>query len=257
MNTAWIGRSARRRFSACALAEACGEHAHAVEQLESRTLFAADPITPNHPVWTSVSGGAKIDGVIRPAEWAGAHVIERAQAHVEGSNIRIMAKHNAVGLMLAIDVRDTRLWSDGGGGGSGQRWEYWNDDSIALFFDPRNTRARNLPVTGRVLAFNLGDMGSPTSGSGRVLRWDFLKGNGRGGGALATPDSTLSPGIKWKTRLNGTLNDNRDVDVGWTTEVMIPWSALGMSGQPANGATIGMNFDISFDNDGGERRIEY
>ncbi|MCC6319910.1 MAG: cellulase family glycosylhydrolase [Phycisphaerales bacterium] len=230
---------------------------HAFEQLESRALFAADPITANHPVWTAISAGGRIDGQIKTAEWALSPVVERAQAHVDGSSVSMRAKYNNVGLILAFDVRDTRLWSDGRGSGSGDRWEYWHDDSIALFFDPRNTRAKNLPATGRVLAFNLGDPASPTSGPGRIARWDYLKGNGKGGGALVTPDAALWPGIKWKTRINGTVNNNSDVDVGWTTEVRIPWGALGMSGRPANGAVIGMNFDMSFDNDGGERTIEY
>lgn len=245
--------SARRRLTH--LTHAAGQPG--MEGLEPRTLLAADPITGNHPLWTAISGGAKINGVIRPAEWAGAFTVTRTQAHVDGSNVTLMMKYSARGLMIAADVRDTRLWADGTGNGAGPRWEFWHDDAIALFFDPRNSRARNLPATGRMLAFNLGGMKAPINGGGKVSRYEYLRGNGHGLGAHINFDGSLTPGVKWATRIRGTVNNNTDIDIGWTAEVMIPWAFLGMSGPPLNGRQIGMNFELFDDNDGGDVVVNY
>lgn len=244
----------RRSRSAVRLVEASGE---CFESLEPRTLLAADPVTGNHPLWVAVSGNASINGNLTLSEWANAAPIVRTQPHLDQTNITVRVMYNDTGLIVSADVRDTRLWADGAGGGSGDRWEFWKDDGIALFLDPRNTRAKVLPASGRMLAFNIGSMSSPTTGSGRVLRYDFLKGDGRGGGALVTTDGSLPSGLRWSTRLKGTVNRNNNTDVGWTTEVIIPWDALGMSGKPVNGQTIGMNFDVYFDNNGGDRTSDY
>lgn len=43
------------------------------------------------------------------------------------------------------------------------------------------------------------------------------------------------PGLKTAVKLDGTLNDNSDVDQGWTVELAFPWS--GMKALRKNGAT--------------------
>jgi hypothetical protein len=35
------------------------------------------------------------------------------------------------------------------------------------------------------------------------------------------------PGLKVATRWDGTLNDHRDIDRGWTCEIAIPWASMG------------------------------
>lgn len=239
------------------LAAAAGKASFEVEGLEARTLFAADPVTSNDPLFTAVNGPARIDGVIRDAEWAGSTPITRIEPHDDKSNMTLRFRYNAQYLFVAADVRDEYLWADGEGGGTGDRWDFWEDDGMALFFDPRNTRAKKLPASGRMFAFNIGAMTSPINGPGRVERWEFLKGNGKGGGALTTVDGSLYPGLKWAVKLNGTVNNNSDVDVGWTAEARIPWAALGMASKPVNGDAIGMNFEFYFDNDGGKRSFDY
>ena len=34
------------------------------------------------------------------------------------------------------------------------------------------------------------------------------------------------PGLKWAVHIDGTLNDNSDIDQGWTAEIAFPWQGL-------------------------------
>lgn len=43
------------------------------------------------------------------------------------------------------------------------------------------------------------------------------------------------PGLETAVQLEGTLNDHRDIDKGWSLEISIPWSSLGLL---ANGRSI-------------------
>ncbi|HTE31402.1 MAG TPA: carbohydrate-binding family 9-like protein [Chryseolinea sp.] len=48
------------------------------------------------------------------------------------------------------------------------------------------------------------------------------------------------PGLQTATKIDGTINDNRDIDKGWSLEIAIPWTSLqlladGRSIPPANG----------------------
>jgi len=53
------------------------------------------------------------------------------------------------------------------------------------------------------------------------------------------------PGLETAVRLDGTLNDNSDIDRGWTLEIGIPWDSLkvlsnGRTIPPTNGDTWNM-----------------
>ena len=43
------------------------------------------------------------------------------------------------------------------------------------------------------------------------------------------------PGLQTAVQVDGTLNDNSDIDQGWSLEIAIPWSSLGLL---AGGSTI-------------------
>lgn len=239
------------RRTAARLADASGHAAEQFERLEQRALFAADPITNNHPVWHAplATVPMRIDGNLTDREWAGAPSVVRTLAFNADSATTLRMKHTPQGLVLGVEIRDDWLWADGTGGGAGNRWDWHDDDSFRVFFDPVNSRRATLQSTGRVLAFNMGAFNGPANGSGRVARWEFGRGNGRGS-FNAIP---LPAGMRWATRVIGTVNNNADLDTGWTAEVFIPWSALGMKARPANGRVIGMNFDVLFDDNGGVR----
>jgi hypothetical protein len=34
------------------------------------------------------------------------------------------------------------------------------------------------------------------------------------------------PGLRWAVAVDGTLNDDRDIDRGWTVELAFPWSGM-------------------------------
>jgi len=228
----------------------------ALEALEQRQLLAfADPATANNPIWHAVeapSGSIIIDGKLRASEWAGAQTIVRTMAFDSYMRATLRAKYTPEGLVLALDVRDRNLWADGNGGGSGGRWEHYSDDSVMFFFDPANAKGRFLPASGRMLAFNIAGMNAPETGTGKVNRWLWEKGDGRGGGVKVNADFSLSAGVRWAVDVGRQkMNNNVGNDTGWTAEAFLPWSALGMTGAPANGKTMGMTYMVRYDDDGG------
>ena len=56
------------------------------------------------------------------------------------------------------------------------------------------------------------------------------------------------PGLKCAVAVDGTVNDNRDRDRGWTAEIAIPWSGMGWAASdgralpPRDGDTWRMDF---------------
>ncbi|MFM9910545.1 MAG: carbohydrate-binding family 9-like protein [Chitinophagaceae bacterium] len=69
----------------------------------------------------------------------------------------------------------------------------------------------------------------------------FWKGNHPRGIRWAFTNYDL-PGLQTSVQIEGTLNDNSDIDKGWSLEIAIPWSSLGLlangrSVPPANGDT--------------------
>lgn len=210
-------------------------------------------MTTTHPVWFANYGTARVDGAIRPLEWANSVSIVRAQPNRANSAATIRMMYNENGLFIAADVRDEFLWADGSGSGTGTRYDWFDDDALAFYFDPSNTRKRFLPAQGRALSLNLGNPAGPVSGVGRVTRFNYIMGNSDLNGLHVNPYGALSTGMKWRTRLQGTLNNNADIDTGYTTEIFLPWASLGMAGMPVDGTAITMNFSVYFDDTGGTR----
>ncbi len=105
---------------------------------------------------------------------------------------------------------------------------------------------------------NVGNAFDPLTGAGTVRRCKFVTSNGQE--SFGTEDVVACPdpitafletlGIRWATRVDGTVNDPIDVDCGWVPEIFLAWTALSMAA-PASGHTIGRNFDVVFDDDGG------
>src|SRR5262249_51824969 len=50
-----------------------------VESLEPRQLLAADPVTPDNPLWLIPRGDAVVDGVLNEPDWASAYEVFRTQ----------------------------------------------------------------------------------------------------------------------------------------------------------------------------------
>lgn len=224
-----------------------------LEALEPRTLLAVDPLSPDHELWLAPPGTAVIDGLLSDAGWDTAFRIERAQPHRLAS-FTILLMHSPDGLFVGIRADDEHLWADGSGGGSGPRWALEDDDSVTLYFDPDLSRDEWMAPQDRAIGFNLAPMEAPFSGSGSVRRAKFVRGDSLGGAPDALPGGELPPGLIYASRLLGTVNDPSDLDQGWTSEVFVPWNAIGIS-SPGHGLVFGMNFDVIFDNDGGTRNF--
>lgn len=230
------------------------QQAVSLDALEGRILMAADPISPDHALWAIPTGEAVVDGVLDDSSWQQAEHIFRTQASRSDRAVNVRYMYSSRGLYVGIEVEDNNLWADGNGGGSGAPWELESDDSLTLYFDQDGSRDEFLQASDRALGFNIAPLGSAISGSGPVARSKFIKGDGRGGAPGVYSDSRIPGEIHWAINLDGTLNDNSDVDGGWTAELFMPWSVLGMS-SPHHGQTMGMNFDLIYDNDGGTRNL--
>lgn len=227
------------------------------EALEPRVLMAVDPITPDNPLWTIPRGAAVIDGLLNDADWANAGEVFRTQATRDDRAVTIKMMYDDIGIYLSANVEDRTLWSDGLGAGTGNRWEVETDDSITFYFDPDNSRDEYFQDTDRAFGVNLGNPTDPLnpSNGGTARRYKFVHGTGTGGAPDVNPGGALATGMLYATVVTGTVNNNADIDTGWTTEVFMPWAALNMTGAPTNGQTFGMNFDMIQDNTGGDRDL--
>jgi hypothetical protein len=228
-----------------------------IERLEPRLLLAADPVTPDNPLWIIPRGDAVIDGLLDDPAWDAAGAIFRTQATRDDRAVAIRMMHNDAGLFLAADVQDFNIWADGVGAGAGNRWEVEQDDSVTFYFDPDNSRDLLLQPSDRALGVNLGLPTDPVNRAdgGPVRRWKWVRGDGAGGAPDAIPGGDLPPGAAYASHVRGTVNNPADIDQGWSVEIFIPWSALGMAGPPPHGHTFGINFEMIQDNDGGYRNL--
>ena len=242
------------------------------ERLEDRTLFSVvDPITDDHPLWTIPRGAAVIDGVLDEAQWDSAFQTTRTLAYQEGVVITVSAMYDSQGIYLATDVLDKDLWADGNGGGEGELWQIETDDSVIFYFDLDSSREEYLQETDLAFGYNIGNFTDPkNTADGPVRRFKFIKGDGAGGAPSVgwfgdnwgeieargdNPEDYYKPdGVSYKTTYQGTLNDDSDIDTGWTSELFLPWSVLGITA-PTHGFTFGMNFNVILDDTGGERDL--
>lgn len=215
-----------------------------------------DPVTPDAPLWvlSRTTATMTVDGQLDEPAWQSAVPIVRTQAWRDDGQIVIRMLYSTSGaqqgVFLSAQVRDENVWADGSGGGSGNSWEVEFDDSILFYFDPDRSRDEYMQGSDRCFGVNLGNMGDPVNGAARVRRMTFSQGDGAGG----RPGIVIVPaGTAWASTIQGTLNGG-SADTGWTIELFLPWATLNMA-PPAHGDTIGMNFDLIFDNDGGTRNF--
>ncbi len=242
------------------------------EKLEDRTLFSGlDPITNDHPLWAIPRGTAVIDGLLNEDQWASAFSTTRTLAFNENVVATVSAMYDSKGIYLATDVLDQYLWADGHGNGVGNLWDIETDDSVIFYFDLDSSRDNNFQATDLAFGYSIGDFSDPkNTADGPVRRFKYILGDGIGGatgagwfgddwGAIeaqgGNPEDFFRPdGVLYKTTYRGTLNNDTDIDIGWTSELFMPWSSLGIAA-PTHGFTMGMNFDVMLDDTGGARDL--
>lgn len=245
----------------------------APEALEPRVLLAVDPVTTDHPVWFARPGEAVVDGNLNDQAWASAYTVRRSAAFKDNQYADVKFLFGQNGLYVGWDIRDEFIFADGiGNAGVTFAWMVEEDDSMTVYFDPDNSRDELFADADRALAINLGSQADYLAQSGGTVRIapsnrplptaKWVKGNAANPASpvFAESNGLFPTGLTYATVINGTINSGsvRDAnpanrDVGWTTEMFFPWAAIGLPARPANGAVIGMNFDIIFDDDGGTR----
>lgn len=255
-------RDTRDRRPAARLAERAHGLAGFFDQLEPRLMMATDPVTTDNPLWTAIKTSETItlDGVLNESAWSAADEIRRSEAFRYNSAVVIRMLYSTAGLYIGVDVTDDKLWNDGmGSDGAAQRYDLETDDSMTFYFDANNSRDEYFQPTDRGFGVNLAnptDQYTVVPIQGKMLKLvKYIKGSTTAGTAVDTnPGGTIPTEIQWFTKVTGTVNNNSDVDTGWVSEFFFPWSVLNTTA-PANGQTMGMNFDIIFDNDGGQRNL--
>ncbi|MCC6229301.1 MAG: cellulase family glycosylhydrolase [Phycisphaerales bacterium] len=242
--------------------------AGSIEPLEARTLMAADPVTPDNPLWAIPRGSAVIDGTLSDADWDSALTIFRTQATRNDRAATIRMMWDDTGISMSAEVQDENLWADGMGSGTGNRWEVESDDSLTFYFDPNNSRDEYFQNGDYAFGASIAAWTDSYSGSGAVKRYKYVTGDGAGGAAdseefnwydveqagLNPWDFFIPTGASYATTYAGTINNSSDTDTGWSMEMYLPWTALRISA-PTHGTTMGMNFDLILDQDGSTRNL--
>jgi hypothetical protein len=156
--------------------------------------------------------------------------------NIAGQNyVDVRVAYSPAGLAIKATVVDYWVWYGNGA-------QPTQDDAIAFYLDTHNDRA-SAPQSDDYL-FIYGANRSPNDTS--PYR-HLAQGNGSGWQALTTGAFTGTGDVQWDT---GGPNDNSNgFEYGWVASLVIPWSQLGLSGPPANGARWGLGA-INYDRDG-------
>lgn len=190
------------------------EGSEALGQQAARVIEAAldDPIATHEAVCIWADRPPKIDGVPDEAIWLKARRIEAFPAFWAGqpSDIRTVAwlVWDTDALYFTATMADDELWA----AGTKRNDRLWEGDVFELFFRPREDRPAyyEFQVNPRGVLLELA---FPRRG---IPYEELAKGPPRGMTAAL--------------RVGGTLNDDSDVDVRWTIEGRIPWTAFAPTG---------------------------
>ena len=194
---------------------------------------------------TSVS----IDGEILASEWARAPWSEEF-VDIEGDSrpkpnhrTRMKMAWDEQYFYIAAELVEPHLWAEMTEHDS----VIWHEDDFEVFIDPDGDRQEyyEVEINARGTVFDL------------LLEKTYIDGG------PALHDWTLT-GLKHGIELDGTLNDNRDVDQGWTVELALPWSALSERANRPSPPKAGDQWRVNFSRvdwklqevDGGYTKVE-
>ena len=195
--------------------------------------YHKDTANPLHydAVARYATSGITIDGKItQGGEWdttLSRHIYKYDR---DDNRIRYTFQYDNNNLYILVEVDDDKLWDNHA---SANTWETNDDDGVEIYLDPNNSRDVLLQDADRVIAFTI---------QSRHYRYD--KGDGVGNTAYYGEISSIQKAVS----INGTLNDNSDVDQGYTVELAIPWQHLG--GVRSALSLISANIMVVEDDDG-------
>jgi hypothetical protein len=166
------------------------------------------------------TGPIKIDGAVDEAAWGKAQALTHFPVYWERRQSKTATKARLLWddeyLYFAAEMEDADLYADV----KEHNGMCWNNDVFELFFKPSAQRLAYYEFQVNALNTQL-EMFLPSRGAG---------GYGRFG------PGAKNMGMESAVKLNGTLNDYKDKDRGWTVEGRIPWTAFEPTGgKPAVG----------------------
>jgi hypothetical protein len=176
-------------------------------------------VPPRHYLCHRAAGPVTIDGKLDEAAWQAVPWTEDF-VDIEGG-LRMKPRYRTRAKMLwddhyfyiAAELEEPHVW------GTFTKHDspiFQEDNDFEVFIDPDGDNHNYAEL--EINALN--------------TTWDLLlkKPYRDGGPAL---DEWEIPGLKTAVHVDGTLNDPRDTDRGWTVEIAIPWEVLGkLSPQP-------------------------
>lgn len=148
-----------------------------------------------------------------------------------GNTVTVRTLWDSEAIYLGINVTDTQLNAsvttrDGG---------VWSEDSLEWFIDTYY------------------DGGGSSNPSSAYMRPDDYHGilsilntkYDSQGTTSGTPSSSWNGTWQSAVKLNGTVNNNADADIGYSIEIKIPWTSIGYSSAPSQDTSIGMSFALN------------
>ncbi|MEI7635162.1 MAG: sugar-binding protein [bacterium] len=183
-----------------------------------------------------------IDGTINPTEWSKAAVVTSASFSMlnawpdpavpwaVANKCYIMWDDN--NLYVAFDVHDIYLTAADTG--------WWNDDYTWISLDRNGEGGAYAMTDDYYIATSFRDLAFPSIPKElEQVIWPRV-GNGVAYGAWQVWSPT---GLNWAWHTMGTINDNLDIDTGYTFELAIPWSQV-VGGAPSIGQPCRFEFNV-------------
>ena len=154
-----------------------------------------------------------VDGLDKDKEWEKA-TEELSFGETKNAKMKIYRGEEALFCFFSVEDQDIQTVGTNNGD------DVTKGDSVEVYFDFKND-ATDKPATDDI-QINIG-----AHGKTRI----FVGSNGQWGSWNGLLD--------YSVELNGTLNNDKDVDIGYTVELMIPYSQVGIDKNSKFGVTCG------------------
>jgi hexosaminidase len=178
-----------------------------------------------------ITNSLSIDGNLK--DWQQVNTVELTDRNnLSGNILKIQSAWNAEYLYFGFDVRDSDLRAYQT---EKDHKKLYLDDMVEFLLDTRLDRTSEWLEDDIIYHINLlgqkkDDRGTPAGDS----------------------DATWDGAARYAVKLNGTLNDTSDIDIGYSVEVAVPWGEIGIN--PKKNRIFGLNF-ANGDNDGKGRQL--
>lgn len=165
------------------------------------------------------SQNINVDG--RPDDWSGAplHFTVKNPATADSNQVALRLawdEQHLYGLAAITDRQLVKLRS-------GTNNPTLNlGDAFEIYLDPLNDSHGHMDVNDYQFIMDLGGDYAIFKGDKNFIKDEYQTPKDTGLATIA---------FEFKTQLHGSLNDETDVDEGWTIEFALPWAALGVHAQ--------------------------